>query len=152
MSTPSVVMAPATPPPPPTHHVYVLSTYIDGRAVMPLQRNAADQALRHQYALDSLAAYPALRDHLEEAILQEATHRREMQRWASDTLDRIALGQPVKFRPRLAQVLEQVWLSRRTGITRKEVSEVLDRDGGPVSGALTALHQGGVIVPLTERR
>lgn len=155
MSTPTITGGTGATTPVPagtTFHVYVLTQYLDNRPTVPLTRAAADTALRHQYAIDNLANYPALRDHLESAILKEVDHRRAMQKWASDTLDRIALGQPVKFRPRLAEVLQHLWDARSTGLTREELCSLTERDGGSVSGALTNLQQGGVVAQLIAKR
>lgn len=133
--------------------VYVLVDHINGRLFDPTPKhNAAEVDLRDAYAQDRLAPYPDIRDHYEMRQMHDDERRRSDRAWARDALDAIYSGGIVPGRPRptMEQVLRMLVAEGPYGANRKEICQAFNRDGGRVSGALTMLHDAGVIVSLPE--
>lgn len=135
-------------------HVYVLSRFLDDRPHIPVPtRSRAEMLMQAQFDADRLKGQPELRDFVAIKRMQDSDLHRGWRTWATDTLTRLALGQPLPAgRRTAAAILELLYQAGREGRTRPEVCEALSADGGKVSAVLTNLHGAGIVYPLTEKR
>lgn len=131
--------------------VYVLAEFINNRPYNPKPlKNQAARELDEIYAIDGLAAYPAIRDAYESRALAEKERIRTNRPWADAAVDAIYAGKPIPGKPkvRAEQVLTALVAAGPRGQTRKEICALYRIDGGRVSAAMTLLHECGAIVSL----
>lgn len=131
--------------------VYVLKSHINNRPFheAPI-KNAAARDLDAIYAADKLVHYPVERDNYESRQLKDEDRKRTNRAWAEDAIDAIYSGKPIpgKSHQRWEQILTALVAAGPMGQTRPEICRLYRVDGGRVSGALTTLHEAGVIFSL----
>jgi hypothetical protein len=132
--------------------VYVWRAYINDREIEPKpKRNAAETDLAAMYAIDHLDSYPGMRERFERREKARAKTRDKSRIWATKEIDHILYDgiAPLPRRPRYTQVLRALLAARANGMNRKEICRLYGIDGGRISGAMTMLHDAGIIFPLT---
>lgn len=135
----------------PSAEIYVLDRYIAGRPFREkIHRNAERADTDRFYADGVYNWYPVEKAALEK---RRATERRKDDRnhaWARAALAAADAKEPIppNTNELMTVVLGLLYDAGKNGMTRKEISRLLDLDGGKVSAVLSDLHAVGIIFPL----
>jgi hypothetical protein len=135
----------------PTGAVYVLDRYVKGRPILAKPTTNAERPDTDRFYADGVYdAYPALKSEYEARRRSEARKTEQVRVWARAALvaaDAGTLVPPTK-RTFLLEVLRLLYRAGESGLTRPEICNILDQDGGKISGVMTDLHGAGIIFPL----